>query len=199
VAQYDLFDHQKPVLQSIVEAHRRCGGATRFSYFCNGQFEGITLDGNGRHEQVPCAMEELLAFDGLGLIQMLSRDDGRILPAAVRAVENNFSAPGSQPQPSIAIGNVINHMAGGMVQGVGHGNPTQSIETTYEILAALKKDGVSQPQRNEIENLLDEYPSANHEKKKTIREKFSGWLARNSGNLGEFTGRALKGYFGDGC
>jgi len=64
------------------------------------------------------------------------------------------------------------------------------------ILAELKAAGVPQPERNEIEYLMDDWTAATPERKATIREKFSAWCARNAGNIGEFTGKGLRAFFG---
>lgn len=52
------------------------------------------------------------------------------------------------------------------------------------IHSSLKKFGVSKEERNELEELMDNYPKANKEEKKTLFKRGMDWLKRNGPTIG---------------
>jgi len=52
------------------------------------------------------------------------------------------------------------------------------------IHSSLKKLGVSQQERNELEELMDKYTKANKEEKKSILKRGMDWLTRNGPTIG---------------
>lgn len=52
------------------------------------------------------------------------------------------------------------------------------------IHSSLKKLGVSQQERNELEELMDNYTKSNEEGKKSIFKKATDWLKRNGATIG---------------
>jgi hypothetical protein len=192
-----LFDRQKAIVRDMVAAFEKAGTA-EFMIFHIVGFDGVIFDVNGDDgSRVACSAADLLMLDKAGLISIVSRDSGSLEPLAVELVRQNFSAPTASPP--VTIGSLVQNVHGGSMQNVIGNGANQSIHTAVTgVLAQLRSSGVPQPERNEIENLMDEYAAAGPQQKPSIMARFNAWCARNSGNIGEFAGGLLKGYFGDG-
>lgn len=59
---------------------------------------------------------------------------------------------------------------------------------------ALKEAGVSQDERNELETILDEMPTAAPEERRSLVKRGMGWVVRNGDKLGKLSD-TLRGWF----
>ncbi len=60
--------------------------------------------------------------------------------------------------------------------------------------AVLKRRGVSQAERNELETVLDGLPNADPDARKSLLARGSAWLGRNAANLGTLSD-TIRGWF----
>jgi hypothetical protein len=82
------------------------------------------------------------------------------------------------------------------------GDVTDSQINFYDfgsINQTLKDHGVSQAERNKLENLLDELKSAKPEEKKATKSKLLEWVATNAASLGTLTIELTKAFHALNC
>jgi hypothetical protein len=109
-----LFDQQKHRLRQMVHAVEK-GCRPGFTIFNNATFAGVLFEGaNGVREQVECDPHDLVALHNEGLINLISRGSGTLVPQAIEAVRNNFAAPMASSRSTVIHiqGNVANIQSG---------------------------------------------------------------------------------------
>jgi len=191
---YNLTEAQKNILRRMAEAIDE-GFENRFVYFCNSKFQGAILEAAGKPQrQVGCAQEDLQMLHREGLVHFV-QTGGVVSQAGLDAVNANFVT--LPPGPQIAIGAVVASMTGGTIQtSIGTGNVQQAQAVNYAMLHEhLKRDGVPQAERNDLENILDGLGEGNPVERPSLMQRGREWLKRNAASLGEFAGGLLKGYF----
>lgn len=72
---------------------------------------------------------------------------------------------------------------------------TLQIGDYNSIHSELKRLGVSQKERNELEDIFDELKTADAEKKKSLFKRGMEWLSRNAGTIGQFS-ETIRGWLG---
>ncbi len=85
----------------------------------------------------------------------------------------------------------------GNFQGVAgnvHGS-TVNVSGFDVVNTQLKQSGLATAERHELETMYEEYTQANAADKKSIAERASKWLERNSATIGNL-GRVVIGLFG---
>ena len=82
---------------------------------------------------------------------------------------------------SVQIGNYFNNVQAHNVQVGDYGSIHQQLKTA----------GISQHERNEIENILDELPTAKGAQRESLVQSGMDWLGRNGENLGNI-GAAIR-------
>jgi len=112
MAEYNLFDHQKDLLRTMVAAYRR-GCGPDFMSMSNSMFTGIVLIAkNGLREQIECDTSDLAALDKEGLIQLTTFNSGAISPRALRVVDDNFASSENSSWAKPSIGNLTQNIYG---------------------------------------------------------------------------------------
>jgi hypothetical protein len=197
MSEYSLLDGQKELLRKMAGAYDK----TRKSGFMivnNSTFTGVVFEAaNGLREEIECDLVDINALNSEGLISLLSRHEGRLEAHSIDVIRANFTKPQQPPSTVLANNFVQGNVSGGTLQEAFGDHAKQTGSVSFgSIVAELKRTGIAQDQRNELENMMDEWPVASPTEKPSILQRFSDWCGRNSGNLGEFTGRALKGFFG---
>jgi hypothetical protein len=195
---YNISDEQKRILRELVKATEN-GHPNRFLSVFNSMHYGVIFEQNLPKQlqqiAIECDDNDLEALKADGLITLRSRGIGQICQKGFDAVKSDFAT--TPPQTATTAGVIIHgDVHGGSLQGaVGNGN-IQTIGDFAKIHEQLKKAGVTQSERNEIENILDGLKTASESEKHSLMRRGRDWLERNGPAIGAVLGGAIKGYFG---